>query len=201
MAPSVYNQIAQFLISKSSNVQAMDAVFASGCIAVPFSVAPRDNTSFAKVSGLKMADGERLAARITYNFKTDMSYHWVHDRLTREILVLRFTGTALPGAVCSADSGMGLVTLLRLLVHAVLRNGEAYGEDQWSARPCKVDTRREAQRLEERDAELQSSNRRRTTKIIEEEEEEALAQAMAEAAEDEVPDDGAIEIGSDEEYQ
>ncbi|KAF8525016.1 hypothetical protein JB92DRAFT_3093744 [Gautieria morchelliformis] len=33
------------------------------------------------------------------------------------------------------------------------------------------------------------------------EEEEALGQAMAEAAEDEVPDDGAIEIGSDEEYQ
>jgi hypothetical protein len=80
-----------------------------------------------------------------------------------------------------------------------------------------------SERLEERDAELQSINRRRTIKwkpitlenlfggtkhkparpsrTIEEEEEEALAQAMAEAAEDEVPDDGAIEIGSDEEYQ
>ncbi|KAF8506184.1 hypothetical protein JB92DRAFT_3202307 [Gautieria morchelliformis] len=36
-------------------------------------------------------------------------------------------------------------------------------------------------------------------RIIEEEEEEALSQGMAEAAEDDVPDDGAIEIGSDEE--
>ncbi|KAF8509103.1 hypothetical protein JB92DRAFT_3120225 [Gautieria morchelliformis] len=80
-----------------------------------------------------------------------------------------------------------------------------------------------AEQLEERDAELQSINRHCTTKwilitlenlfggskhkpacpsrIIEEEEEEALAQAMAEAAEDEVLDDGAIEIGSDEEHQ
>ena len=34
-----------------------------------------------------------------------------------------------------------------------------------------------------------------------EEEEEAMEQAMAEALEDERPDDGAIEINSDEEYQ
>ena len=34
-----------------------------------------------------------------------------------------------------------------------------------------------------------------------EEEEEAMEQAMAEALEDEQPDDGAIEINSDEEYQ
>ncbi|KAF8510307.1 hypothetical protein JB92DRAFT_2831599 [Gautieria morchelliformis] len=80
-----------------------------------------------------------------------------------------------------------------------------------------------AEQLEERDAELQSINWCHTTKwkpitfenlfsgtkhkparpsrIIEEEEEEALAEAMAEAAEYEAPDDGAIEIGSDEEYQ
>ena len=38
-------------------------------------------------------------------------------------------------------------------------------------------------------------------RTIEEEEEEAMEQAMAEALEDEWPDDGAIEINSDEEYQ
>ena len=41
----------------------------------------------------------------------------------------------------------------------------------------------------------------RPSRIIEEEEEEAMEQAMAEALEDEWPDDGAIEINSDEEYQ
>jgi hypothetical protein len=87
----------------------------------------------------------------------------------------------------------------------------------------KVQEAEAAEWLEERDAELQSINRRRTTKwkpitlenlfggtkhkptrpsrTIEEEEKDALAQAMAEAAEDKVPDDGAIEIGSDEEYR
>ena len=39
------------------------------------------------------------------------------------------------------------------------------------------------------------------SRTIEEEEEEAMEQAMAEALEDERPDDGAIEINSDEEYQ
>ena len=37
--------------------------------------------------------------------------------------------------------------------------------------------------------------------LEEEEEEEAMEQAMAETLEDEWPDDGAIEINSDEEYQ
>ena len=41
----------------------------------------------------------------------------------------------------------------------------------------------------------------RPSRTIEEEEEEAMEQAMAEALEDERPDDGAIEINSDEEYQ
>ena len=39
------------------------------------------------------------------------------------------------------------------------------------------------------------------SRTIEEEEEEAMEQAMAEALEDEWLDDGAIKIGSDEEYQ
>ena len=40
----------------------------------------------------------------------------------------------------------------------------------------------------------------RPSRTIEEEEEEVMEQAMAEAREDERLDDGAIEIGSDEEY-
>lgn len=77
--------------------------------------------------------------------------------------------------------------------------------------------------MEDRDVALQDINRRRFVKwkpitlehlfggtkhrstrpsrTIEEEEVVAMAQAMAEAAEDEVPDDGAIEIASDDEYR
>jgi len=92
---------------------------------------------------------------------------------------------------------------------------------QWIA---KVREAEAAEDLEERDAVLQTIESRRRSSIkwkpitldnlfggtkhkpsrrsgTIEEEEEAMEQAMAEALEDERLDDGAIEIGSDEEYR
>ena len=92
---------------------------------------------------------------------------------------------------------------------------------QWIA---KVQEAEAAEEIEERDAALQTIESRRRSSVkwkpitldnlfggtkhkasqpsrTIEEEEEAMEQAMAEALEDERPDDGAIEINSDEEYQ
>lgn len=92
---------------------------------------------------------------------------------------------------------------------------------QWIA---KVREAEAAEEIEERDAALQTIKSRRCSSVkwkpitlnnlfsgtkhkasrpsrTIEEEEEAMEQAMAEALEDERPDDGAIEINSDEEYQ
>ena len=92
---------------------------------------------------------------------------------------------------------------------------------QWIAKVREVEA---AEEIEERDAALQTIESRRRSSVkwkpitldnlfggtkhkasrpsrTIEEEEEAMEQAMVEALEDERPDDGAIEINSDEEYQ
>ncbi|KAF8511716.1 kinase-like domain-containing protein [Gautieria morchelliformis] len=90
---------------------------------------------FNVVYGLKMADGEQLVARITYNFKTDeKSYQWIQDRLTREILVLKLLkhlDHTLPVPqiyVWDFDPSNSVDAPFSVMERL-------YGEDQWSAWP------------------------------------------------------------------